>query len=73
MERKSNRNVNLFFIHVNLKATYEKVKNLKNNVKTIFNEDQLEMLKSKSGKVGHWSDKTLKTVLQWRCAAGVQG
>ena len=33
MERESNNCVNLFFIHVKLKATQEKLKNLENNVK----------------------------------------
>ena len=42
-------------------------------MKTIFSEDELEMLKSKTGKVGQWSNKALKTALQLRCAAGVQG
>ena len=48
-------------------------KSLENNVKTIFSEDQLEMLKSKTGKVGQWSNETVKTTLQLICAAGVQG
>ena len=70
MVRESNSNVNLFFIPAKLKATHEKLKNLKNIVKTIFSEDQLEMLKIKAGKVGQWSHKTLKNALQLRCAVG---
>ena len=42
-------------------------------MKTIFSEDQLEMLHSKTGKAGQWSHKTLKTALQLGRAAGVQG
>ena len=66
MKRESNSDANLFFIHVKLKATQEKLKNLENTVKTIFSEDQLEMLKSKAGKVGQWSQETLKTALRLR-------
>ena len=66
MGRESNSNVNLF--PMLSKSKQEEMNNLDNNGKKIFSEDQLEMHRSKAGKIGQWSHKTSKTALQLRCA-----
>lgn len=62
----------LTYENAKLTAEVNNQKQIKNLTK-ILNTDQMEVLRKKSGRVGKWSNDTVKKALRFKLSAGVSG